>query len=359
MKIRNKMIFENIQLGDKLANLKEPKLSVVLPVYNCPDYVGEAIDSILNQTMTDFELIVIDDGSKDNSLEIIKQYPDQRIRLFTQENQGLAKTLNRGISLARGRYIARQDQDDISLPDRFTKQVSFLDANPDCALVGTWAEIWKERSRTNRTLSHPINHSRIKFELLFDSQFVHSSVMFRKEIVEKEGSYSTDKDREPPEDFELWSRLARKYVLSNIPEILLFYRELPGSISRAEPNSLHDHLVTICAENIAWASGILPDAPSAINIAALVHNAPYRIIDQPNFQEMRETLKRAVIGIIAAEDQLEFLNEAEIRLDQLKSRWEIVFQKKRTKYISSFIRKVKNIIIDFLRRVKKIDLDRG
>jgi hypothetical protein len=333
---------QNNQLENRLTHHKEPKVSVVLPVYNCPDYVGEAIESILKQTMADFELIVIDDGSKDNSLAVIKQYTDKRIWIFTQENQGLARTLNKGIGFAKGRYIARQDQDDISLPERFAKQVKILDANPDCALVATWAEIWQGRSRTTRTLSHPSNQSKIKFELLFDSQFVHSSVMFRKEAVEQVGLYPTDKNREPPEDYELWSRLARKYTLSNIPEVLQIYRELPESISRVRPNSFYDHLVTICAENIAWASGTTSNSPSVINISALVHNAPDRIQGRPDFSEMREILKRAVIGIIVDEDQPEFLNEAETRVNQLKSRWENLYQNKRQRKITDLFRKVRN-----------------
>jgi hypothetical protein len=158
--------------------------------------------------------------------------------------------------------------------------------------------------------------------------------------------YSTDKNREPPEDFELWSRLTRKYELSNIPEVLQIYREHPGSIARVRPNSFHDHLVTICAENIAWASGKSPYAPSAINIAALIHNAPHRIQERPNFLEMREILRQAVMGVIAVEDQLEFLREAEIRLDQLQDRWENTKQGKWSNNINNLLRKVKNKIKD-------------
>ena len=104
----------------------------------------EAIDSILGQTFTDFELIIINDGSRDSSGCCVQSYSDSRIRYLGQENVGLAATLNKGIALARGEYIARQDQDDISLPGRFAAQVAFLDANPDCGMVGAWAEIFTE-----------------------------------------------------------------------------------------------------------------------------------------------------------------------------------------------------------------------
>ena len=130
--------------------MKNPAVSVVLPVYNCPQYVDEAINSIFAQTFDDFELIVIDDGSTDETPLVLRKYLDRRMTLIRQENQGLAATLNRGIELSKGRYVARQDQDDASFPQRFAKQVAFLDQHPECGIVGTWAEIWRERAMTKR-----------------------------------------------------------------------------------------------------------------------------------------------------------------------------------------------------------------
>ncbi len=118
-----------------------PSISVILPVYNGAGDVARSIQTVLTQTNSDFELIVIDDGSKDNSVEVLRNINDPRLRIYHQENIGLAATLNRGIELARGRYIARQDQDDLSMPTRFAEQFEYMEANPDCALLGTWAEI--------------------------------------------------------------------------------------------------------------------------------------------------------------------------------------------------------------------------
>src|SRR5712664_1317555 len=166
--------------GSDFEPAMSPTVSVVLPVYNCPQYVGAAIESMLAQSFTDYEMVVIDDGSRDDTLSVVKRYTDPRLHIYTQANRGLAATLNRGIELAHGRYIARQDQDDISLPKRLAAQVAYLEANRSCGLVGTWAEIWREGVKTEREHRHPLDSSSLKFELLLNNPFVHSSVMLRK-----------------------------------------------------------------------------------------------------------------------------------------------------------------------------------
>ena len=291
-----------------------PVVSVVLPVYNCPGYVGQAIESILGQTYTDFELIIIDDGSKDETPDVVRRFTDPRIRFFTQENRGLAATLNRGIGLARGRYIARQDQDDVSFPDRFAKQVAFLDAHSACGLLGTWAEIWRDDTRTDRAHRHPSDNTTLQFELLLNNPFVHSSVMMRKAALERVGGYSTDPGRQPPEDYELWSRIARQFEVANLPEFLHVYREIGGSMSRIGPSPFLDHLVTICAENVAWAAGLDPSQPQVTNIAAIVHRADYRLQGRPDFVEMRKILARAAARVAPGEGS-GFALDARKRLD--------------------------------------------
>jgi hypothetical protein len=297
-----------------------PAVSVVLPVYNCPHYVGAAIESTLAQTSADFELIVIDDGSRDETPAVLRRYTDPRIRLVTQENRGLAATLNRGIELARGRYIARQDQDDISLPERLAKQVAYLDAHAKCALIGTWAEIWHEGARTERAHRHPSDNSTLKFELLFNKPFVHSSVMIRKSALERVGAYSTDRNRQPPEDYELWSRIAREYEVANVPELLHRYREVEGSMSRDGPSPFLNHLVTICAENIASAAGADPSDPHVTNIAALSHSAEHRVQGKPDFAAMRRILRLAAQGVAGSADRERFASEADRRIDVLRYR---------------------------------------
>jgi glycosyltransferase involved in cell wall biosynthesis len=298
-----------------------PFVSVVLPVYNCPQYVGEAIQSILDQSFTDFELIVIDDGSTDSTPTVLRRYTDPRIRCTRQENRGLAATLNRGIELARGRYIARQDQDDISLPERIRKQVAYLDAHPMCALVGVWAEIWRESNKTDRAHRHPSDNSTLKFELLFNNPFVHSSVMLRKSALDHLGAYSTDPGRQPPEDYELWSRIAREYEVGNIPEMLHIYRETGGSMSRVGPSPFLDHLVTLCAENVAWAAGTDFTNPDVINLAALVHCAEHRLIGRPNFKAMRGILRLAIARVSGENNRAQLQLDGERRVNNLRYRY--------------------------------------
>ncbi len=226
-------------------------VSVILPIYNGQKYLKESIDSILTQTYHNLELIIINDGSTDNSEAVIQSFNDPRIRYYKQINHGLAFTLNRAIDVANGRYIARQDQDDLSRPNRLEKQVAFLEAHPTYGVVGTWANILVENKLTNRSHNHPTTNADIKFALLFDNPFVHSSVMMRKNIVNSVGGYSIDPSRQPPEDYELWSRLFNQCDFANIGEYLLKYRETHGSMSRVVPDPFSQKVIQISAENIA------------------------------------------------------------------------------------------------------------
>lgn len=272
---------------------RDPQISVVLPIYNGETFLAETIDSILGQSLRDFELIAIDDGSTDGTAAILDAVRDPRLRVVRQANAGLAASLNRGISLARGKYIARQDHDDLSLPTRFARQVQFLEQNPDCALVGTRAGIRSGDGPAMRFHDHPADDAALRFELLFDNPFVHSSVMLRKRAVESVGGYSTDPGRQPPEDYELWSRLARCYQVANLPERLTIYRETAGGMSRAPGRTFHDRAVLISSENLAAAVGA--GAPNRVHrdIAALSRQAFALVSPDPNFDAMRRVIEEA------------------------------------------------------------------
>lgn len=302
-----------------------PAVSVVLPVYNCPEYVGEAVESMLRQSFEDFELIVIDDGSTDETPRVLERYTDARIRKHRQVNHGLAATLNRAIALARGAYIARQDQDDFSHPDRLGKQVEFLESHPNCGLVGTWAEIWQENVSTGRRHCHPQENSRLQYELLTNNPFVHSSVMMRKSALEDIGGYSTDPDRQPPEDYELWSRLARSYEVANLPELLHTYREIKGSMSRDGSSPFLKNLIKICSENIACAARLHPTDTRAFNIACLVHGAPSRLHGKPDIGEMRTVFRLAAERVVSLMDRAQIGDEAERTIEAMRYSYPEVF----------------------------------
>jgi len=200
-----------------------------MPVYNCELYIKEAIDSILNQTFDDFEFLIIDDASTDETVTIIKTYSDSRIQLIEKEkNSGYTNSLNYGLSIAKGEYIARMDGDDISLPERFKKQVDFLEINPDIVVCGTLISIIGQ----NYLRPRPEYHDEIKVNLLFGNCIAHPSVMFRSSIFQS-FNLSYDISREPAEDFALWVKLSNYGGLHNLQECLLQYRVHENQVSNS------------------------------------------------------------------------------------------------------------------------------
>lgn len=298
----------------------QPLVSVLLPVYNAGAYLAEAIESILSQTYRNFELIIINDGSTDDSATIIDRYNDPRILSIQQLNQGLAATLNRAINIASGIYLARQDADDFSYATRLEKQVKFLESNPDYGLVGTWSEIFEEYSKTEREHRHPTENISLCFNLLFDCYFVHSSVMLRKSVFDTVGLYSVEQSRQP-EDFELWSRVLKNgsFKFANLPEILVCYREVPQSLCRSNAIPFLENIVTFCSENLAWAADVSETDPTVTDIAALIHNVPRRLSCNPELEAMQEYLCRAV----RKQQGTSVFDEREL-LDQFRNRIQTV-----------------------------------
>lgn len=278
--------------------MKNKKVSVVLPVYNGEKDVHESIQSILNQTYQNFEFIIINDGSIDNSGKIIGGFKDSRIVYLEQDNQGLAAALNNAIKVSTGEYIARQDQDDYSYPERFERQIEFLESNSDYAVVGTWAleidtEAKKKWNMHNFYKQPPVESFALKYTLLFDSPFVHSSVMIRKSVFDKVGLYCTDKDRQPPEDYELWSRIGRKFEIANIPEILHVYRRGPESMTRHADGSINtyiDRCTKISIENICYVLGRKDPNRIILDLAALVNTGYFRVNSMPSFSGIANML---------------------------------------------------------------------
>lgn len=203
------------------------KVTVLMPVYNGAKYLREAIESILNQTFSDFEFLIMNDGSTDESVTIINSYHDPRICLAHNErNLGLIHTLNRGMERAGGEYIARMDCDDISLPDRLSKQVALMERHPEIGVCGTWIQYFMGRDDIIRL---PVNHHEIKASLPTVCPIAHPTAMLRTSLVKNNGLYYSH-DYPHAEDYEMWFRAAEITHLANIPEILLKYRIHPGQI---------------------------------------------------------------------------------------------------------------------------------
>ena len=206
--------------------MHNPTVSILMPVYRTAPYLREAMDSMLAQTFTDFELIVLDDCSPDNAEEILDTYTDPRIvRYRGEHNVGLANVLNIGIGMARGKYIARMDSDDISLPTRMQVQVDYMEQHPDIDLCSTAMQLFGECSDTWVRNADP---ERVKVEALFYSPILHASSVWRRERFDERG-LRFRQEMVPAEDYDLWCRaLAGGLQLVNIPDMLYLYRTHPG-----------------------------------------------------------------------------------------------------------------------------------
>ncbi|WP_052700502.1 glycosyltransferase [Methylocucumis oryzae] len=231
--------------------IMSPFISVIMPVYNAERYVAKAVESILNQTFSDFEFIIINDGSKDKSLKILEKYAkkDNRIRLISRENRGLVKTLNEGLMLAKAPLIARMDADDISFLNRFELQAQFLLQQPEVVCVGGYTEIIDKNSRELTLLTMPLEDCNIQDLLLRGHVSIsHPTVMYRKDAVFAIGRYR--ENFIAAEDLDLWLRLGEIGKLANLPHPLIKYRMLSSSVSSQNSGVQKKSAHMACVE--AW-----------------------------------------------------------------------------------------------------------
>ena len=213
-----------------------PETSVILPVYNAVAYVGEALTSLLNQTFTDFEILVLNDGSTDQSEQVIRSFNDTRIRyISSDQNKGLIYQLNLGVKEARGKYIARLDADDVALDNRLQVQFNYLERHPEIGLLGGNAEVLG----SNELLCHSEKHDGILLEMLHRNAFIHSTVMFRKSIFEQiNGGFDTNYKH--AEDYRMWQLFTGITKLANLPEVLIKYRVHEQQVSAKHATGLLD-----------------------------------------------------------------------------------------------------------------------
>ena len=199
-----------------------PQTTVLIPTYNCSKYIVPAVKSVLAQKYTDYELLILDDGSTDNTEEIISKISDSRVvYLKNSSNKGIVYTLNKGIDLAKGEYIARMDADDIVLGNRLQVQTDFLSKNPDYGIVGGWYQVTNENGKIIDTVEGVTNCSSAQLGLLFRNQFAHSVVTMRTDLA-KQLKY--DPEFQYCEDYDLWVRFAEVSKVTNLPAYYLSYR---------------------------------------------------------------------------------------------------------------------------------------
>ncbi|MNO46962.1 putative glycosyltransferase EpsE [compost metagenome] len=255
-----------------------PKISVIMPVYNNAMYLQEAINTILWQTLNDLELIIIDDGSTDGSAGIIHDIKDTRVKkIFHTENMGIVTSLNQGLDLAQGKYIARMDSDDVAALNRLEMQAYFMDTNPTIDICGT--------GYTTNYLGpvklNPMHHEEIKVWLLFYSCILHPSVMMRRSSIDRLG-ISYDYNYPHAEDYELWNRLSSSAKLANLPHNLMYYRPHEGQVSNKHRVIQDDSARRIRQRQLSQLGIQLSDNEYAI----MVKLAEYRV-NSEDFEDYR------------------------------------------------------------------------
>jgi glycosyltransferase involved in cell wall biosynthesis len=209
-------------------------VSVVTAVHNAERYVRIAVESILTQTFTDFEYIIIDDGSADRTSAILREVADDpRISVVPQQHMGIARSLNKGTSLARGTYIARQDSDDLSAPDRLAKQVEFLEGHPDFAVVGSAVRWIDEEGNLLYETEFPEEDAEIRGEVLSSLCFIHGSLLIRRTALEAIGGYRPEFPISS--DYDLYLRLLERFRIANLSDFLYSYRAHQKNHSRSMP----------------------------------------------------------------------------------------------------------------------------
>lgn len=318
-----------------------PKISILMPCYNNAPYVAEAIESMLNQTFTDFELIVLDDCSSDNSEEVIKSFTDKRIVYHRNEqNTGLANNLNIGLQMARGKLIARMDGDDISLPERLQTQVDFLEAHPDIDLCSCGMEMF---GKDNKVWLREPDPEDVKITMLFYSPILHASAMWHREAFDRHGLIYRQ-EAFPAEDYDLWARaVANGCRLANIPQVLYRYR-------------IHGEQVTKTDDRAKLRNGQIQteylkkslSSLSETDIKLFTQNYIEQDLTNSTNSTLKE-LKKLINNIITANKQDKFFQH-----NLLKKRLNKYYQSIVYKFVLSKKNKLAHISLIFDLRLKQI-----
>ena len=229
-----------------------PEVSVVMSVYNGAGYLGDALDSILQQTLADFEFIIVNDGSTDGSGNILQRAAsvDDRVSVLSNAtNIGLSRSLNRGIAVARGKFIARQDADDISVRDRLRTQLDVFERFPKVGIVGSAVRVIDEHGRPGKVLHVPEENTQICWRMLFRNEFKHSTVMLRREILER-NSLIYNQEYRYAQDYELWSRVLLFCQGYNVRRPLVYFRKHASQITETRTDQQEGYAGRVREQNI-------------------------------------------------------------------------------------------------------------
>ena len=206
-----------------------PRVSILMAVHNGARSLELSLASIVTQTFSDLEIVVVDDGSEDDTPTILGRWSDDRLRIVRQRRTGLTRALNHGLAMTRGEFVARLDADDVSAPERIERQVRHFEVDPNIALLGSWALIVDDQERVLEVARPPIDDAAIRAQLLWDNSFFHSTLMFRRDTILKLGGY--DETVERAQDYDLVWRVSRIGRLANVPSPLVRWRRSAVGIS--------------------------------------------------------------------------------------------------------------------------------
>ncbi|WP_343530706.1 glycosyltransferase family 2 protein [Pedobacter sp.] len=304
-----------------MNNIKSPTVTVFMAVYNGEKYIKEAIESVLNQSYTDFELLIVNDGSTDGTLNIIAGFVDPRIRLLHNDgNKGLTYTRNHGVREARGKYFAILDSDDIAMPKRLKLQVEFMENHPSVAICGGQAVFIDGQSNEMTGYRVPIGEN-ISHWLVIHNAFINSTLMIKTSVMREMGGY---REMAPAEDYDLSFRISFKYQVANLSEKLVAYREHGNNISRLQTEKLSNAECQII-EHIHSCLNI----PLDQELIKIHHNVLKYNVEQTSindFERLLERLRAANIEVkaYAVQPFNKFLFEAWFNILRAKKERNIV-----------------------------------
>lgn len=293
-----------------------PKISVIMAAHNSERHLRKSVEGILDQTYTDFEFIIVEDGSTDLTWKMLTEYADRDRRIVlaqNKENLGLTKSLNRGLALAQGKYIARQDADDISLPERLDMQLGFLERNLHVGLLGTAYYVVDSRGIRTGLHRHPETDTEIRWQMLFHNAFCHTSVMFCRDVFDR-ASLFYDEALDYSQDYELWIRMLRRTCAANFKTPLVEWRKSDGAISSVRREEQQRTASMISAKQV---NRLFPrksiSLPETEKLREFYHSFPQR----QGVQQLR--LSRQLVEILRAFAGQQGLDQAILK--QIISRW--------------------------------------